>query len=73
MNFFRFLLFSVSGGALWVVLITLAGYWFGQREFVKKHFEVVIVAIIFISVIPAVVQAWKSRKSAPAQFWMLSR
>ncbi|HWE04699.1 MAG TPA: DedA family protein [Tepidisphaeraceae bacterium] len=67
MNFFRFLLFSVSGGALWVVLLTLAGYMFGQIPIVKNNFEIVILAIVFISVLPAIFHALASRKSAQSR------
>lgn len=65
MRFSRFATFSVSGGILWVVSVLAAGYYFGRVEFVKKHFEVVVVAIILISVLPAVYHWWRSR-TAPA-------
>ena len=61
MKFVRFALFSVSGGVLWVVSILTAGYLFGQRPFVKDHFEFVVVAIVFISVAPVIIQAWHGR------------
>lgn len=61
MKFMRFALFSVSGGVLWVVSILTAGYLFGQRPFVKDHFELVVVAIVFISVAPVIIQAWCGR------------
>ena len=64
MRFVRFALFSISGGILWVVSILLAGYFFGQRPFVKDHFELVVVAIVFISVVPVIIQGWRSRKGA---------
>ena len=64
MNFFRFAAFSVSGGILWVISILTAGYLFGQRPFVKDHFELVVVAIVCISVVPVVIQGWRSRKGA---------
>src|SRR6185437_7597282 len=61
MRFSRFAGFSIAGGILWVVSVLMAGYFFGQVEFVKKHFEVVVVAIILISVLPAIYHAWRSR------------
>jgi len=67
MNFLRFAAFSVSGGILWVVSLSMAGYYFGQIPFVKRRFEVVIIAIIFISVLPALFQAWKARKESKAR------
>jgi membrane-associated protein len=63
MNFLRFAAFSVSGGMLWVVSLSSAGYFFGSMPIVKKNFEIVILAIIVISVFPAIIHAWKARKS----------
>jgi membrane-associated protein len=62
MEFSRFIGFSVGGGILWVTLLSLAGYYFGQIEFVKKHFEIVVLAIVFISVLPMIVHAIQARK-----------
>jgi len=64
MQFSRFVGFSVGGGILWVVLLSLAGYYFGQIDFVKKHFEIVVLAIVFISVLPMIVHALQSRRKA---------
>jgi membrane-associated protein len=63
MNFFRFASFSVGGGMLWVVLLSLAGYFFGQRRVVKDHCELVILAIVAISVLPALVHALAAKKA----------
>ena len=62
MNFPRFAVFSVSGGALWVVSILLAGYFFGAIPVVKNNFELVILAIIFVSLVPAIIHWCRSRK-----------
>lgn len=59
----RFLLFSFIGSALWVPICVGAGVWFGEMEFVKKHFEVVILAVIAVSLLPLLVEAIK-RKAA---------
>ena len=67
MNFFRFAAFSITGGVLWVVSLTLAGYFFGSMPFVEKHFELVVIAIVFISVLPAIFHAWSSRGQANAR------
>ena len=61
MQFSRFIGFSVAGGILWVVAVSLAGYEFGGIPVVKNHFEVVILAIVVISVLPVIFHAWKSR------------
>ncbi|HEY6229306.1 MAG TPA: DedA family protein [Verrucomicrobiae bacterium] len=63
MAYTRFISFCVAGGLLWIWGVTLLGYWFGNREFVKKNFGVVIIAIIVISVLPAVVEFLKARSA----------
>ena len=50
MNYRTFLSFSVGGALLWIILLISAGYFFGQIEFVKKNFSVVVLAIIAISI-----------------------
>jgi membrane-associated protein len=62
MPFGRFIGFSISGGILWVVTLSLAGYYFNQIEIVRTHFQVVVLAIVAISLIPAIVHALQSRK-----------
>jgi membrane-associated protein len=67
MAFGRFVGFSLFGGALWVTLMTVAGYLFGNIDWVKKHFEVVVLAIVFISVLPVLVHALRGKRD-PASF-----
>src|SRR5688572_17530701 len=64
MNFFRFWLFNIVGAIAWVVICVVAGYYFGGFEIVKKNFELVIIAIIVISVLPMVVEFWRARRAA---------
>jgi membrane-associated protein len=64
MNFLRFWMFNVIGAIAWVLICVTAGYFFGQLEFVKKRFELVIVAIVFISVLPMVFEFWQARRAA---------
>src|SRR5205814_2856816 len=52
MNFFRFWLFNIVGGVAWVLACVLAGVYFGRFDFVKKHFELVLIAIVVISILP---------------------
>ncbi|QEH36916.1 Inner membrane protein YqjA [Aquisphaera giovannonii] len=56
MSYPRFALYNVTGGIAWVLLFLLGGWWFGAQEIVKKNFHLVIFAIIFISVLPPIVQ-----------------
>jgi membrane-associated protein len=61
MNYGRFIIYNVVGGVAWVVLFTLLGYYFGNLPFVQKNFELVVIAIILISVLPAVWEVFKAR------------
>jgi membrane-associated protein len=62
MTYGFFIRWNIIGGITWVALFTLLGYFFGNIPFVEQNFELVIVAIIVISVIPAVVEGLKARK-----------
>ncbi len=64
MKYKKFILYNVFGGIAWVAIFTFLGYFFGNIEFVKKNFELVIFAIIFISFIPPVLEVFKARKEA---------
>ena len=66
MPFARFIGFSISGGILWVVTLSLAGYFFNQIAFVQTHFQLVVLAIVAISLLPMVVHALKSRHPSDA-------
>ena len=63
MNFGRFWLYNIVGGAVWVSLFLVAGYWFGNSEFVKNNFIFVTVGIIALSVIP-IAYEWMEAKKA---------
>ncbi|MBX6312472.1 MAG: DedA family protein [Isosphaeraceae bacterium] len=68
MNYLRFALYNVTGGIAWVLLFLLSGWWFGGREVVQKNFKLVIVAIIVISVLPAVIEYLRARaKGIPSE------
>jgi membrane-associated protein len=56
----------VVGAFLWVVICLFAGYFFGNLPFVKKNFSLVILAIIIISILPAVVEYLRHRAEAKA-------
>ncbi len=62
MRYRRFLLYNVTGGLLWVFLLTLAGYYFGALPFVKENFSMVILGIIIVSILPGVVEFLRHRK-----------
>ena len=63
MTYVRFASYNLIGAALWVLLFILGGYYFADLPIVKTRFHYVIVAIIVISVLPAVIEYWReSRK-----------
>lgn len=67
MKYGVFFSYNVIWGTLWVVSITLVGYFFGQIELVKNNFEKVVFGIIFISILPILFEyakhLWESRKT----------
>jgi membrane-associated protein len=63
MQYRRFAVFNISGGAAWVTSFLLAGFWFGNLPWVKKQFHVVIVVIIILSVLPGIIEYFRGRKS----------
>lgn len=52
MSYPQFAFYNITGGLLWVGLCVGGGYFFGSRQFVRDNFEVVIIAIVFISILP---------------------
>jgi membrane-associated protein len=64
MDYRRFLMWNVVGGILWVGICLSAGYFFGNLPFVKDNFSVVILAIIFVSVLPVAIEAIRHRRAS---------
>lgn len=64
MRYPRFFLYNCVGGAAWVAICLGSGYFFGGLPLVTEHFEVVVLAIVFLSVLPMAVEfllAWRQR------------
>jgi membrane-associated protein len=61
MSYPHFVSYNVIGGIAWVTLFTWGGYFFGNLPFVKENFSFVVLAIIFISVLPAIIEVLRSR------------
>ncbi|MBF0338234.1 MAG: DedA family protein [Nitrospirae bacterium] len=61
MTYSRFITYNVVGGLLWITLLLMAGYFFGNIPVVKKNFTIVIFAIIILSVMPAVYEYLSNR------------
>ena len=62
MSYSYFFSYNVVGGIAWVLLFTFAGFFFGNIPFIQKNFEFVIIAIILISLLPAVWETLKARR-----------
>jgi membrane-associated protein len=62
MRYGKYISYCLSGGFLWVFSLTLLGYKFGETEFVKAHFEMVLIGVIFISILPPVIQMLLGKK-----------
>ena len=61
MEYRRFLSFNVFGGLLWVVSMTLIGYYLGQIPGVREHIEVVIVVVVILSILPGFIAFFRER------------
>lgn len=55
MPYSKFIFYNITGGLLWVIPLTLAGYFFGGLPIVKDNFSIVVLLIIFVSILPAVI------------------
>ncbi|MBI5654791.1 DedA family protein [Candidatus Uhrbacteria bacterium] len=65
MDYLKFIYFNALGGVVWIGLFVSAGYFFGNIPQVKDNFFIVILAIIILSVMPLVVEAYKARYRNP--------
>jgi membrane-associated protein len=64
MSYRRFLSYNLVGGCLWIVLLVYAGYLFGNIPWVKDNLSLIVVAIVVVSLIPAVMTFVRERRSA---------
>jgi membrane-associated protein len=60
MSYTHFFSYNVFGGIVWVGLCSFAGYFFGNMQVVKDNFSLVVIAIVVISLLPAVVEWLKA-------------
>jgi membrane-associated protein len=61
MRYTRFLVYSLFGGIFWIAFMTTLGYQLGQVELVRRNFEKVVLGIVFVSLLPIGIEAWKAR------------
>jgi membrane-associated protein len=66
MSYRRFLCFNIVGGCLWISSLVYAGYLFGNIPWVKDNLSLIVVAIVVVSLIPAVSTFVKERRAAKA-------
>jgi membrane-associated protein len=68
MGYHKFAVYNVTGGILWVVSMTTAGYWLGQIPWIERNFERVVVTIVLLSVLPLLIgvgRTWWEARQAP--------
>ena len=63
MNYLYFLAYNVTGGIAWILLFILGGYFFGNMPIVKKNFTLVILAIVILSILPALIEYVRHRRT----------
>jgi membrane-associated protein len=61
MSYMRFISYNVVGGIVWIASFVFGGYFFGNIPLVKKNFTLVILAIIFLSVLPGIIEFFRQR------------
>jgi len=67
MTYPKFIAYNVIGGMAWVALFSFGGYFFGNLPVVQQNFTFVILAIIFISILPAIIEFIRGRQQARKQ------
>jgi membrane-associated protein len=66
MSYRQFALYNVIGAILWVVIGVYAGYLFGGLQIVKENFSLIIIAIVGISLLPALIEIWRAKREHKA-------
>ena len=62
MTYGRFIAYNIVGGIAWVAIFVLGGYFFGNIPSIKENFSLVIAAIIFLSILPGIIEFLRHRK-----------
>ena len=65
MDFRRYMTFTIIGAMLWAGLVTIAGYFLGNIPFVKENVEAILILVVFVSVVPIVVEYIRHRRAQP--------
>lgn len=64
MRYRRFVSFNVFGGLGWVTSMTLGGYYLGSIPWIRRNFEAVVILVVFVSVLPLMIQFFRARRGA---------
>lgn len=62
MKYGTFVRFNVVGGFFWAIGLTLLGYWLGQVSFLQKHIELMVLAVVALSLVPIAVEFIRHRR-----------
>jgi membrane-associated protein len=62
MTYIRFIAYNIVGGVGWIMILVLAGYFFGNVPVVRRNFSLVILAIIILSILPGVIEFVRQRR-----------
>ncbi|MCX5841016.1 MAG: DedA family protein [Deltaproteobacteria bacterium] len=65
MTYSRFIVYNIVGGISWIAVFIFGGYYFGNLSIVKRNFTLVIFAIIFISILPGLIEYVRQRRQIP--------
>lgn len=64
MHYKRFLAYNVAGGILWGSGVTVLGYYLGQIAFIRSNIELILIAIVVVSVVPVIIELIRARRKA---------
>jgi membrane-associated protein len=64
MTYPKFILYNIVGAISWVALMVYTGFYFGNIEVVKNHFSIVILTIIFISILPGIIEYIRHKRNS---------
>lgn len=61
MTYKNFITFNAMGGALWVIIVSACGYFFGTFPIIKDNFSIAVIVIVLISIMPAVIEIIRNK------------
>jgi membrane-associated protein len=64
MDYKKFITYCISGAVLWVTSMTMAGYFLGKIPWIQENFELVVIGIIGVSVLPMLIEVLRARRQA---------